>query len=124
MRISRLHISAAFGVIPGQIFMEHSHRQMWLTLVSSLPAGLLPSCPCSFIQRGRLEPGNGLCSSLSLQAERQSCGSLPVVQGRHGRELTAVLPQELNERWRSLQQLAEERSQLLGSAHEVQRFHR
>uniref|UniRef100_A0A452V9Q6 Spectrin alpha chain, non-erythrocytic 1 n=1 Tax=Ursus maritimus TaxID=29073 RepID=A0A452V9Q6_URSMA len=38
--------------------------------------------------------------------------------------LTAVLPQELNERWRSLQQLAEERSQLLGSAHEVQRFHR
>uniref|UniRef100_A0A2K6GT26 Spectrin alpha chain, non-erythrocytic 1 n=1 Tax=Propithecus coquereli TaxID=379532 RepID=A0A2K6GT26_PROCO len=35
-----------------------------------------------------------------------------------------VLLQELNERWRSLQQLAEERSQLLGSAHEVQRFHR
>ncbi|XP_059870022.1 spectrin alpha chain, non-erythrocytic 1 isoform X1 [Delphinus delphis] len=31
---------------------------------------------------------------------------------------------ELNERWRSLQQLAEERSQILGSAHEVQRFHR
>ncbi|XP_069842207.1 spectrin alpha chain, non-erythrocytic 1 isoform X4 [Dendropsophus ebraccatus] len=31
---------------------------------------------------------------------------------------------ELNERWRSLQQLAEDRSQLLGSAHEVQRFHR
>nr|XP_015222659.1 PREDICTED: spectrin alpha chain, non-erythrocytic 1 isoform X3 [Lepisosteus oculatus] len=31
---------------------------------------------------------------------------------------------ELNERWRSLQQLAEERSNLLGSAHEVQRFHR
>ncbi|XP_040260713.1 spectrin alpha chain, non-erythrocytic 1 isoform X6 [Bufo bufo] len=31
---------------------------------------------------------------------------------------------ELNERWRSLQQLAEERSQSLGSAHEVQRFHR
>uniref|UniRef100_A0A8C9G0U5 SH3 domain-containing protein n=1 Tax=Pavo cristatus TaxID=9049 RepID=A0A8C9G0U5_PAVCR len=35
-----------------------------------------------------------------------------------------LLFQELNERWRSLQQLAEERSQLLGSAHEVQRFHR
>lgn len=35
-----------------------------------------------------------------------------------------ILLQELNERWRSLQQLAEERSQLLGSAHEVQRFHR
>uniref|UniRef100_A0A8C4X8M7 Spectrin alpha chain, non-erythrocytic 1 n=1 Tax=Erpetoichthys calabaricus TaxID=27687 RepID=A0A8C4X8M7_ERPCA len=32
--------------------------------------------------------------------------------------------QELNERWKSLQQLAEERSNLLGSAHEVQRFHR
>ncbi|XP_073397216.1 spectrin alpha chain, non-erythrocytic 1 isoform X3 [Dendrobates tinctorius] len=31
---------------------------------------------------------------------------------------------DLNERWRSLQQLAEERSQSLGSAHEVQRFHR
>ncbi|XP_069465277.1 spectrin alpha chain, non-erythrocytic 1 isoform X8 [Ambystoma mexicanum] len=31
---------------------------------------------------------------------------------------------ELNERWRALQLLAEERSQLLGSAHEVQRFHR
>uniref|UniRef100_A0A8C5VTD7 Spectrin alpha chain, non-erythrocytic 1 n=1 Tax=Microcebus murinus TaxID=30608 RepID=A0A8C5VTD7_MICMU len=38
--------------------------------------------------------------------------------------MLCVLPQELNERWRSLQQLAEERSQLLGSAHEVQRFHR
>ncbi|XP_075434718.1 spectrin alpha chain, non-erythrocytic 1 isoform X8 [Ascaphus truei] len=31
---------------------------------------------------------------------------------------------DLNARWRSLQQMAEERSQLLGSAHEVQRFHR
>uniref|UniRef100_A0A4W5RSU6 Spectrin alpha, non-erythrocytic 1 n=1 Tax=Hucho hucho TaxID=62062 RepID=A0A4W5RSU6_9TELE len=31
---------------------------------------------------------------------------------------------ELNNRWRSLQQLAEERSNMLGSAHEVQRFHR
>uniref|UniRef100_A0A8C0M902 Spectrin alpha chain, non-erythrocytic 1 n=1 Tax=Canis lupus familiaris TaxID=9615 RepID=A0A8C0M902_CANLF len=41
-----------------------------------------------------------------------------------GLMLTAVFLQELNERWRSLQQLAEERSQLLGSAHEVQRFHR
>uniref|UniRef100_A0A8C3Q3H9 Spectrin alpha, non-erythrocytic 1 n=1 Tax=Chrysolophus pictus TaxID=9089 RepID=A0A8C3Q3H9_CHRPC len=37
---------------------------------------------------------------------------------------TASPWKELNERWRSLQQLAEERSQLLGSAHEVQRFHR
>uniref|UniRef100_A0A8D0CID1 Spectrin alpha chain, non-erythrocytic 1 n=1 Tax=Scleropages formosus TaxID=113540 RepID=A0A8D0CID1_SCLFO len=32
--------------------------------------------------------------------------------------------QELNERWKSLQKLSEERSNLLGSAHEVQRFHR
>ncbi|KAJ8346496.1 hypothetical protein SKAU_G00278970 [Synaphobranchus kaupii] len=31
---------------------------------------------------------------------------------------------ELNNHWTSLQQLAEERSNLLGSAHEVQRFHR
>ncbi|KAJ8384905.1 hypothetical protein AAFF_G00197130 [Aldrovandia affinis] len=31
---------------------------------------------------------------------------------------------KLNDRWSSLQQLAEERSNLLGSAHEVQRFHR
>ncbi|XP_061836679.1 spectrin alpha chain, non-erythrocytic 1 isoform X1 [Nerophis lumbriciformis] len=31
---------------------------------------------------------------------------------------------ELNNRWKSLQQLAEERSNVLGSAHEVQRFHR
>uniref|UniRef100_A0A8C9XI35 Spectrin alpha, non-erythrocytic 1 n=1 Tax=Sander lucioperca TaxID=283035 RepID=A0A8C9XI35_SANLU len=34
------------------------------------------------------------------------------------------LASELNNRWRSLQQLAEERSNMLGSAHEVQRFHR
>ncbi|KAJ7409265.1 hypothetical protein BTVI_57146 [Pitangus sulphuratus] len=39
-------------------------------------------------------------------------------------EVYGMMPRELNERWRSLQQLAEERSQLLGSAHEVQRFHR
>lgn len=40
--------------------------------------------------------------------------------------LRCVCPcvQELNNRWRSLQQLAEERSHMLGSAHEVQRFHR
>ncbi|XP_016403777.1 spectrin alpha chain, non-erythrocytic 1-like [Sinocyclocheilus rhinocerous] len=31
---------------------------------------------------------------------------------------------ELNNRWRALQQLAEDRSNMLGSAHEVQRFHR
>ncbi|XP_018608375.1 spectrin alpha chain, non-erythrocytic 1-like isoform X4 [Scleropages formosus] len=31
---------------------------------------------------------------------------------------------ELNDRWKALQQLAQDRSNLLGSAHEVQRFHR
>uniref|UniRef100_A0A8C0BRA6 Spectrin alpha chain, non-erythrocytic 1 n=1 Tax=Buteo japonicus TaxID=224669 RepID=A0A8C0BRA6_9AVES len=45
-------------------------------------------------------------------------------EGLMADEVQAVQQQELNERWRSLQQLAEERSQLLGSAHEVQRFHR
>uniref|UniRef100_A0A8C3CYL7 Spectrin alpha chain, non-erythrocytic 1 n=1 Tax=Cairina moschata TaxID=8855 RepID=A0A8C3CYL7_CAIMO len=45
-------------------------------------------------------------------------------EGLMAEEVQAVEQQELNERWRSLQQLAEERSQLLGSAHEVQRFHR
>lgn len=38
--------------------------------------------------------------------------------------LPSCFLQELNNRWRSLQQLAEERSHMLGSAHEVQRFHR
>lgn len=38
--------------------------------------------------------------------------------------VNAWFVQELNNRWRSLQQLAEERSHMLGSAHEVQRFHR
>ncbi|KOB67800.1 Alpha Spectrin [Operophtera brumata] len=32
--------------------------------------------------------------------------------------------QELNSKWKSLQQLTEERASQLGSAHEVQRFHR
>uniref|UniRef100_A0A8B9GPW3 Spectrin alpha chain, non-erythrocytic 1 n=1 Tax=Amazona collaria TaxID=241587 RepID=A0A8B9GPW3_9PSIT len=45
-------------------------------------------------------------------------------EGLMADEVQAVQQQELNERWRALQQLAEERSQLLGSAHEVQRFHR
>ncbi|KAH0615580.1 hypothetical protein JD844_005026 [Phrynosoma platyrhinos] len=46
------------------------------------------------------------------------------VQAVQQQEVYGAMPRELNERWRSLQQLAEERSQLLGSAHEVQRFHR
>ncbi|KAF4021176.1 hypothetical protein G4228_013314 [Cervus hanglu yarkandensis] len=36
----------------------------------------------------------------------------------------AQIQQELNSRWRSLQRLAEEQRQLLGSAHAVQMFHR
>ena len=32
--------------------------------------------------------------------------------------------EDLNQRWRALEQKAEEREQQLGSAHEVQRFHR
>ncbi|XP_044800096.2 spectrin alpha chain, erythrocytic 1 [Bubalus bubalis] len=36
----------------------------------------------------------------------------------------AQIQQELNARWRSLQRLAEEQRQLLGSAHAVQMFHR
>uniref|UniRef100_A0A671QFS7 Spectrin alpha chain, non-erythrocytic 1-like n=1 Tax=Sinocyclocheilus anshuiensis TaxID=1608454 RepID=A0A671QFS7_9TELE len=36
----------------------------------------------------------------------------------------AFATDELNNRWRALQQLAEDRSNMLGSAHEVQRFHR
>uniref|UniRef100_A0A8C5QUK2 Spectrin alpha chain, non-erythrocytic 1 n=1 Tax=Leptobrachium leishanense TaxID=445787 RepID=A0A8C5QUK2_9ANUR len=47
-----------------------------------------------------------------------------VQQQDEGDSKSASPWKELNERWRSLQQLAEERSQLLGSAHEVQRFHR
>lgn len=35
-----------------------------------------------------------------------------------------VLLQDLNEKWTSLQQLSAERATQLGSAHEVQRFHR
>uniref|UniRef100_A0A452V9V2 Spectrin alpha, non-erythrocytic 1 n=1 Tax=Ursus maritimus TaxID=29073 RepID=A0A452V9V2_URSMA len=61
--------------------------------------------------------------SEGLMAEEVQAVQQQEVYGMMPR-LTAVLPQELNERWRSLQQLAEERSQLLGSAHEVQRFHR
>uniref|UniRef100_A0A8C8EW10 Spectrin alpha, non-erythrocytic 1 n=1 Tax=Oncorhynchus tshawytscha TaxID=74940 RepID=A0A8C8EW10_ONCTS len=45
-------------------------------------------------------------------------------EGLMAEEATMVQAQELNNRWRSLQQLAEERSNMLGSAHEVQRFHR
>uniref|UniRef100_A0A8C5BJI1 Spectrin alpha, non-erythrocytic 1 n=1 Tax=Gadus morhua TaxID=8049 RepID=A0A8C5BJI1_GADMO len=45
-------------------------------------------------------------------------------EGLMAEEAPMVQSQELNNRWRSLQQLAEDRSNMLGSAHEVQRFHR
>lgn len=35
-----------------------------------------------------------------------------------------IVCQDLNEKWTSLQQLSTERAAQLGSAHEVQRFHR
>uniref|UniRef100_A0A8C0M7W9 Spectrin alpha chain, non-erythrocytic 1 n=1 Tax=Canis lupus familiaris TaxID=9615 RepID=A0A8C0M7W9_CANLF len=73
----------------------------------------------------------GLMAEEVQAVQQQPFGPLPLVGSlawvwwkRDAAQLTAVFLQELNERWRSLQQLAEERSQLLGSAHEVQRFHR
>uniref|UniRef100_A0A671QQU5 Spectrin alpha chain, non-erythrocytic 1-like n=1 Tax=Sinocyclocheilus anshuiensis TaxID=1608454 RepID=A0A671QQU5_9TELE len=45
-------------------------------------------------------------------------------EGLMAEEAPVVQAQELNNRWRALQQLAEDRSNMLGSAHEVQRFHR
>ncbi|CAL8322047.1 unnamed protein product [Lota lota] len=45
-------------------------------------------------------------------------------EGLMAEEAPMMQSQELNNRWRSLQQLAEDRSNMLGSAHEVQRFHR
>uniref|UniRef100_A0A8C4K999 Spectrin alpha chain, non-erythrocytic 1 n=1 Tax=Dromaius novaehollandiae TaxID=8790 RepID=A0A8C4K999_DRONO len=58
--------------------------------------------------------------------QKVCCNAALSVLGLDPSPLTSwvLFVQELNERWRSLQQLAEERSQLLGSAHEVQRFHR
>ncbi|XP_016308177.1 spectrin alpha chain, non-erythrocytic 1-like [Sinocyclocheilus anshuiensis] len=49
-----------------------------------------------------------------LESEGLMAEEAPVVQAQV----------ELNNRWRALQQLAEDRSNMLGSAHEVQRFHR
>uniref|UniRef100_A0A4W3JJS0 Spectrin alpha, non-erythrocytic 1 n=1 Tax=Callorhinchus milii TaxID=7868 RepID=A0A4W3JJS0_CALMI len=51
-------------------------------------------------------------------------GSAPGAPKDESDSKTSSPWKELNERWKSLQKLAEERSQILGSAHEVQRFHR
>uniref|UniRef100_A0AAX7U4L7 Spectrin alpha chain, non-erythrocytic 1 n=1 Tax=Astatotilapia calliptera TaxID=8154 RepID=A0AAX7U4L7_ASTCA len=72
-----------------------------------------------------------------LESEGLMAEEAPMVQAQVGATSLDRIPiqplllfhivcyvQELNNRWRSLQQLAEERSNMLGSAHEVQRFHR
>nr|XP_054594091.1 spectrin alpha chain, non-erythrocytic 1-like isoform X6 [Nothobranchius furzeri] len=62
-----------------------------------------------------------------VQAQQQEhLGSAPGKTVRLGVQTTANFNsiKELNNSWRSLQQLAEDRSNMLGSAHEVQRFHR
>uniref|UniRef100_A0A3B4H609 Spectrin alpha chain, non-erythrocytic 1 n=1 Tax=Pundamilia nyererei TaxID=303518 RepID=A0A3B4H609_9CICH len=65
-----------------------------------------------------------------LESEGLMAEEAPMVQAQVGATSLDLLfhivcyVQELNNRWRSLQQLAEERSNMLGSAHEVQRFHR
>uniref|UniRef100_A0A668AXS8 Spectrin alpha chain, non-erythrocytic 1 n=1 Tax=Myripristis murdjan TaxID=586833 RepID=A0A668AXS8_9TELE len=58
-----------------------------------------------------------------VASELESEGSSTIPHGPVVGGWLACSP-ELNNRWRSLQQLAEERSNMLGSAHEVQRFHR
>ncbi|KAA0719870.1 Spectrin alpha chain, non-erythrocytic 1 [Triplophysa tibetana] len=59
-----------------------------------------------------------------LESEGLMAEEAPVVQAQDEADKGASPWKELNNRWRSLQQLAEDRSNMLGSAHEVQRFHR
>ncbi|XP_056301760.1 spectrin alpha chain, non-erythrocytic 1 isoform X10 [Danio aesculapii] len=60
-----------------------------------------------------------------LESEGLMAEEAPVVQAQDEADSKGASPwKELNNRWRSLQQLAEDRSNMLGSAHEVQRFHR
>uniref|UniRef100_A0A669E583 Spectrin alpha chain, non-erythrocytic 1 n=1 Tax=Oreochromis niloticus TaxID=8128 RepID=A0A669E583_ORENI len=59
-----------------------------------------------------------------LESEGLMAEEAPMVQAQVVLFNIVCHVQELNNRWRSLQQLAEERSNMLGSAHEVQRFHR
>ncbi|TRY74259.1 hypothetical protein DNTS_008992 [Danionella cerebrum] len=63
---------------------------------------------------------------VQAQDEADSKGASPWKSVRLAVQTTANFNtiKELNNRWRSLQQLAEDRSNMLGSAHEVQRFHR
>uniref|UniRef100_A0A8C9W125 Spectrin alpha chain, non-erythrocytic 1 n=1 Tax=Scleropages formosus TaxID=113540 RepID=A0A8C9W125_SCLFO len=56
-----------------------------------------------------------------LESEGLMAEEAPALQAQVSGEKICI---ELNERWKSLQKLSEERSNLLGSAHEVQRFHR
>ncbi|XP_024120554.1 spectrin alpha chain, non-erythrocytic 1 isoform X3 [Oryzias melastigma] len=67
-----------------------------------------------------------LLGSAPGKDESDSKTASPWKTVRLGVQTTATFNsiKELNNRWRSLQQLAEDRSNLLGSAHEVQRFHR
>uniref|UniRef100_A0A672RZY2 Spectrin alpha chain, non-erythrocytic 1 n=1 Tax=Sinocyclocheilus grahami TaxID=75366 RepID=A0A672RZY2_SINGR len=60
-----------------------------------------------------------------LESEGLMAEEAPVVQAQDEPDSKGASPwKELNNRWRALQQLAEDRSNMLGSAHEVQRFHR
>uniref|UniRef100_A0A673IK89 Spectrin alpha chain, non-erythrocytic 1 n=1 Tax=Sinocyclocheilus rhinocerous TaxID=307959 RepID=A0A673IK89_9TELE len=60
-----------------------------------------------------------------LESEGLMAEEAPVVQAQDEADSKGASPwKELNNRWRALQQLAEDRSNMLGSAHEVQRFHR
>uniref|UniRef100_A0A3Q3G2S2 Spectrin alpha chain, non-erythrocytic 1 n=1 Tax=Labrus bergylta TaxID=56723 RepID=A0A3Q3G2S2_9LABR len=67
-----------------------------------------------------------------LESEGLMAEEAPMVQAQDEADsktaspwkVSSITQSELNNRWRSLQQLAEERSNMLGSAHEVQRFHR
>uniref|UniRef100_A0A671QGT9 Spectrin alpha chain, non-erythrocytic 1-like n=1 Tax=Sinocyclocheilus anshuiensis TaxID=1608454 RepID=A0A671QGT9_9TELE len=62
-----------------------------------------------------------------LESEGLMAEEAPVVQAQsyfYNLKIVSNFLTELNNRWRALQQLAEDRSNMLGSAHEVQRFHR
>ncbi|CAB1332446.1 unnamed protein product, partial [Coregonus sp. 'balchen'] len=59
-----------------------------------------------------------------LESEGLMVEEATMVQAQEQVMVGSTPGKELNNRWRSLQQLAEERSNMLGSAHEVQRFHR
>uniref|UniRef100_A0AAY4DFK4 Spectrin alpha chain, non-erythrocytic 1 n=1 Tax=Denticeps clupeoides TaxID=299321 RepID=A0AAY4DFK4_9TELE len=66
----------------------------------------------------------GLMAEEAPVVQAQVCAKFPFRTLPSSNSLQHLCTSELNNRWRSLQQLAEERSNMLGSAHEVQRFHR